>query len=263
MKKLLKIIETLRNPVTGCPWDIDQTIQSVAPYTLEEAYELVDAIEHKDMQELKLELGDLLYHVVFYAQMAKENGDFDFQEVVNAISNKLVERHPHVFLVDETNGKAKIEQDLLEDAWETSKELERADKIGMEKSPILYGVAKALPALKRAQKLQKRASREGFDWPTLEPVIGKIHEEFQELMTAMQQNQQAEISEEMGDLIFSCVNLARHLNVDAEEALRHCNDKFTRRFNYIEDILRVKGRTIKSCDIDQLEALWCEAKDNV
>lgn len=255
MKKLLDIMVALRDPETGCPWDIKQTFKTIIPYTLEEAYEVADAIENGDMNELKSELGDLLFQVVFYSQMAKEHGDFDFNDVVDAVSAKLVNRHPHVFAgVDCKDEKS------LHEAWEKTKSVERDLIANTKNASILEGVAKALPALKRAQKLQKRASRVGFDWPDVEPVLAKIEEEVQELREAMTQSDQISIFEETGDVLFSCVNLARHLDVDAEESLRGCNQKFEMRFNYIETLLQQSDKSFQSCSLKELEALWQEAK---
>jgi len=250
----------LRDPKSGCPWDIKQTFETIIPYTLEEAYEVADAIENGDMQELKSELGDLLFQVVFYAQMAKEQGDFDFDDVVNVVSEKLVSRHPHVFGDLDCNDEDQLNEDQLNEAWEKSKASERNQQSDKNKALILDGVAKSLPALKRAQKLQKRAAREGFDWPTIEPVLGKLQEEIQELREAMQNNNQSHIVEETGDVLFSCVNLARHLNVDAEESLRGCNHKFEQRFGFIEKTLELQQKSFKDCSLDELEALWVEAK---
>ncbi|VAW70259.1 Nucleoside triphosphate pyrophosphohydrolase MazG [hydrothermal vent metagenome] len=255
MKKLLDIMTALRDPQTGCPWDIKQTCKTIVPYTLEEAYEVADAIENGDMQELKSELGDLLFQVVFYAQIAKEHGDFDFSDVVDAISEKLINRHPHVFSDEKDTDEAS-----LNEKWEQSKALERDKSSASGQASILSGVAKALPSLTRAQKLQKRAAREGFDWPTMEPVIAKIEEELEELKEAVKEQEPSHIFEEAGDLLFSCVNLARHLEVDSEEALRACNQKFEQRFFYIEKHLQQAGRTLGACTLDELEALWQEAK---
>lgn len=255
MQKLLDIMVALRHPTSGCPWDIKQTFNSIIPYTLEEAYEVADAIENGDMNDLKSELGDLLFQVVFYAQMAKEQGDFDFDDVVSAVSEKLISRHPHVFANVDCNDEHK-----LNEAWEQSKAQERNQQSKKQQALILEGVAKSLPALKRAQKLQKRAAREGFDWPTIEPVLAKVQEEIQELREAMQQNDQPHIAEETGDVLFSCVNLARHLNVDAEESLRACNQKFERRFGHIEEQLKIQKKNFNDCSLDELEALWQGAK---
>lgn len=255
MEKLLQIMAALRDPETGCPWDKKQTFETIVPYTLEEAYEVADAIEQGDMDELKSELGDLLFQVVFYAQMASEQGDFDFADVVEAVSEKLTRRHPHVFA-----GESYEDEGRLVDAWEQSKAAERDKLASAEQASVLGGVARALPALKRAQKLQKRAARVGFDWPEVAPVIAKIEEEISELKQAMLQKNQAAITEESGDVLFSCVNLLRHLNVDAEEALRAGNQKFESRFNYIETTLNQKNRKFDSCSLDELEMLWQEAK---
>ena len=258
MKKLLDVMSALRNPDDGCPWDIKQTLESIIPYTLEEAYEVADAIEQGNMQELKSELGDLLFQVVFYAQIAKEQNDFDFDDVVEAVSEKLIRRHPHVF----ANEKYDDDQSLNE-AWEKAKAQERDHSAKVEKALILDGVASALPSLKRAQKLQKRAARVGFDWPDIEPVFDKIEEEVQELKEAIKQQQQEAVIEEMGDLLFSCVNLSRHLNVDAEESLRACNKKFENRFNFIERTLNENEKTFQSQSLDELETLWQKAKKSI
>ena len=248
----------LRDPDTGCPWDLKQTFKTVVPYTLEEAYEVADAIENGDMNEIKSELGDLLFQVVFYAQMAKEQGDFDFNDVVDAVSDKLINRHPHVFA-----GVGCKDESVLYEAWEKTKESERNIQSTENKASILEGVAIALPALKRAQKLQKRAAREGFDWPDIEPVLAKIEEEIGELRCAIKEQSVAAIFEESGDVLFSCVNLLRHLNVDAEESLRGCNKKFEKRFGYIENTLIQKAKTFQECSLDELEELWQEAKKAV
>ncbi|RDH83006.1 MAG: nucleoside triphosphate pyrophosphohydrolase [endosymbiont of Galathealinum brachiosum] len=256
MKKLLDIMAALRNPETGCPWDIKQTFKTVVPYTLEEAYEVADAIENGDMDELKSELGDLLFQVVFYAQMAKEQGDFDFNDVVDAVSDKLINRHPHVFAGVECK-----DEKILHEAWEKSKANERDTQSSENKASILDGVARALPALKRAQKLQKRAAREGFDWPDIEPVLAKIEEEVGELRSAIKEDSTEAVFEESGDVLFSCVNLLRHLNVDAEESLRGCNQKFEKRFGYIERSLIQQDRSFQECSLDELEGLWQKAKN--
>ena len=255
IKRLLEIMAALRDPRSGCPWDIKQTFASIVPHTLEEAYEVADTIERGEMAELQDELGDLLFQVVFYAQMAREQGLFDFNDVVNGISDKLVRRHPHVFADADYTDEAS-----LNEAWEQAKSEERDDKTNQEKASILEGVAHALPALKRAQKLQKRAARTGFDWPTVEPVLDKLEEEVGELREAISAGDTGNQFEETGDLIFSCVNLARHLDVDAEEALRNCNHKFEQRFEYIEQQLRRIGRDIRHCSLAELEQILQEAK---
>jgi len=255
IKQLLEIMSSLRHPETGCPWDIKQTFETIVPYTLEEAYEVADSIERGHMEELKDELGDLLFQVVFYAQMAKEQNLFEFDDVIEAISDKLVRRHPHVFADEEYEN-----ENTLNDAWEKSKATERDSKAESEQASILDGVAKALPALKRSQKLQKRAAREGFDWPTIEPVFEKIQEEILEVKQAMQEKDEQAVFEEVGDLMFACVNLARHLKVDAEESLRSGNSKFEKRFSYIEQKISGENKTFQQCNLEILERYWQEAK---
>lgn len=258
MNRLLEIMAALRAPETGCPWDIKQSFETIVPYTLEEAYEVADSIERGQMDELREELGDLLFQVVFYAQMAKEQKLFEFDDVLEAINDKLVRRHPHVFADAEYQ-----DEKSLNEAWESSKSAERNEKSGSEGASTLAGVAMALPALKRAQKLQKRAARTGFDWPDIAPVWDKLHEEIDELKQAADSQNTDEIFDEMGDLLFSCVNLARHLGVDAEEALRHGNQKFTNRFNHLESALQASGKAVRDCDINELEALWQLSKTQV
>jgi len=252
--QLLTIMEDLRHPDTGCAWDKKQTFETIAPYTIEEAYEVADAIKNNDQQSLKEELGDLLFQIVFYAQISKEKGGYDFNDIVEGISEKMVKRHPHVF------GKkvfVSIEDQNL--AWEEQKALERS-KNTKEKG-ILAGVAHALPALLRAQKLQKRAARVGFDWPNNGPVIEKIREELEEVTDALKlKNNKKKIAEEIGDLLFTCVNLARHANIEAEQALMAGNEKFQRRFQSIENSLKNSGKTVEECSLDELEGLWNKAK---
>lgn len=259
MQKLLDVMAALRDPQSGCPWDIKQDFASLIPYTLEEAYEVADAIEQGDLQELKYELGDLLFQVVFYAQIAREQSLFEFTDVVDAISEKLVRRHPHVFA-----GQACDNEAELHEAWEQHKARERdaqaMQQSGTEQASVLAGVASALPALKRAQKLQKRAARSGFDWPEAGPVLDKLQEEIDEVREAVQQQNQAAMFEEIGDLLFSVVNLARHLGVDAEEALRAGNRKFTSRFSHIEQTLQQAGQSLEKQDLQTLETLWQAAK---
>ena len=255
INQLLEIMASLRHPETGCPWDIKQTFETIVPYTLEEAYEVADSIERGQMDELKDELGDLMFQVVFYSQLAKEQKLFEFDDVIKAINNKLVRRHPHVFA-----GEQYENEKTLNEAWEKSKALERDEKAETKQASILEGVAKALPALKRSQKLQKRAAREGFDWPTIEPVFEKIEEEIQEVKQAMQEKDRQAVFEEVGDLLFACVNLARHLKVDAEESLRYGNSKFEKRFSYIEEKLSSEAKTFQQCDLEELESYWQEAK---
>ena len=250
MPRLIEIMRRLRDPETGCPWDIEQDFASIAPYTIEEAYEVADAIERKAWDELRGELGDLLLQSVYHTQMASEAGLFDFDDVANGIADKMVARHPHVF-GDESRDKSAEQQ--VQD-WERIKAAERAAKA--EKG-VLDGVAMGLPALMRAVKLQKRAARVGFDWPSTDEVIDKIVEEAQELREA---RDAAHRAEEFGDLLFVMANLARHMEIDPEDALRATNAKFTRRFKAIEAALAAEGRTPKDSDLAEMDALWDAAK---
>ncbi|MGY9045856.1 nucleoside triphosphate pyrophosphohydrolase [Puniceibacterium antarcticum] len=250
MPRLLEIMARLRDPETGCPWDIEQDFASIAPYTIEEAYEVADAIERKAWDELKSELGDLLLQSVYHTQMATEAGMFTFDDVANGISDKMVARHPHVF-GDETRDKS-AEQQTRD--WEKIKAAERAEK---QETGVLDGVAMGLPALMRAVKLQKRAARVGFDWPTTDEVIDKIVEEAQELREAADAEH---AKEEFGDLLFVMANLARHMDIDPEEALRAANAKFMRRFRFIEAALAIQGRSPQDSDLAEMDALWDTAK---
>lgn len=251
--RLLEIMRCLRDPETGCPWDIEQSFASIAPYTIEEAYEVADAIEREDWDELKGELGDLLFQSVFHAQMAQEAGLFSFDDVADTMSDKMVARHPHVF-GDENRDKS-AEQQTRD--WETIKAAERA---GKAQKGTLDGVAIGLPALLRALKLQKRAARVGFDWPSTGDVIDKIAEEAQELNEARTSLSEAEINEEYGDLLFVVANLGRHLGLDPEASLRAANAKFTRRFERIEALLAEQGKTPGDSDLAEMDALWDQAK---
>ena len=250
MPRLLEIMRRLRDPETGCPWDIEQDFASIAPYTIEEAYEVADAIEREAWDELKGELGDLLLQSVYHTQMAEEAGMFSFDDVANAISDKMVARHPHVF-GDESRDKS-AKQQVLD--WEQIKAAERA---GKQETGVLDGVAKGLPALTRALKLQNRAARVGFDWPSTDEVLDKIVEEAQELREV---RDDAERFEEFGDLLFVMVNLGRHMGLDPEAALRATNAKFTRRFESIEAALAAEGRTPKDSNLTEMDALWDAAK---
>jgi nucleoside triphosphate diphosphatase len=255
--RLLEIMARLRDPRGGCPWDLEQDFGTIAPYTIEEAYEVADAIERGDMAALKDELGDLLFQVVFYAQMAREAGLFAFDDIVEAISDKMVRRHPHVF------GDADIRSEPEQRrAWEAHKAAERETAAWDDvEASVLAGVARALPALMRAEKLQKRAARVGFDWPSKEPVFDKISEEIAELQDAIAEGGiQERLEDEVGDLLFAVANIARHLRIDPEAALRHGNDKFERRFRAIEERLRPTGRKVEDCSLDELEAHWQAAK---
>jgi nucleoside triphosphate diphosphatase len=250
ISRLLQIMAALRTPVTGCPWDVEQTFATIAPYTIEEAYEVADAIERKDMAGLMQELGDLLLQVIYHAQMAAEQRMFSFEDVVEAICRKMVRRHPHVF-GDEKARSAGAAKGF----WETMKSLEKHEQ-GADRSSALAGVPAALPALSRALKLQAKAARVGFDWPSSDQVIDKLHEEAAELRSARQEKQQ----EEFGDLLFAAVNFARHIGVDPEAALRSANAKFERRFAHIERRLRSKGKTPAESTLEEMDALWNEAK---
>lgn len=253
IERLLAIMRRLRDPEGGCPWDLQQDFDTIVPYTLEEAYEVADAIERGAWDELEGELGDLLLQVVYHAQMGAEAGLFDFDSVANAVSDKMVARHPHVF-GNESRDKSAARQSA---DWERIKAAERA---GRAQDGALEGVAAALPALTRAVKLQKRAARVGFDWPSTEQVLDKIIEEAGELTEARDKLTPRELFEEFGDLLFALANLARHLGVDPEAALRHANAKFTRRFKAVEDALEARGKRPEESDLAEMDALWEAAK---
>ena len=255
--RLLAVMAWLRDRQHGCPWDVDQTFRTIAPYTIEEAYEVADAIARDDMAALKEELGDLLLQVVYHAQMAREAGAFGFEEVAQAIADKMVDRHPHVF------GDVKIDTAEAQTvSWEARKAAERAAKEKGEPAGTLDGVARALPALLRAEKIQKRAARVGFDWKRTGPVIDKIEEELGELRAELAAGDvdQERLADELGDVLFAVANLARHCRVDPEAALRATNDKFERRFRHIEKRLAETGRKPAEVTLPEMEALWQEAK---
>lgn len=253
LPRLLEIMRRLRDPDHGCPWDIEQTFATIAPYTIEEAYEVADAIEREDWDDLKGELGDLLFQSVFHAQMAEEAGFFTFHEVADTMSDKMVARHPHVF-GDESRDKSSEQQTR---DWEAIKAAERAQKA---QQGTLDGVAVGLPALLRALKLQKRAARVGFDWPATDEVLDKIVEEARELVEARETLTETEVFEEFGDLLFVIANLARHLEIDPESALRAANAKFTRRFERIEALLAERGKTPSDSNLEEMDSLWKQAK---
>lgn len=253
IQRLIAIMAALRDKQTGCPWDIEQDFASIAPYTIEEAHEVADAIARQAWDELPGELGDLLLQVVFHAQMAAEQGMFDFADVARAISDKLVARHPHVF-GDESRDKSAAQQ--VRD-WEEIKAQERAARA---ERGVLEGVALGLPALTRAVKLQNRAARVGFDWPATDQVLDKLREETAELVAARDSADPAHLAEEFGDLLFVMANLARHLDIDPEDALRAANAKFTRRFQSIESALAAQGRRPEDSTLDEMDALWNAAK---
>jgi nucleoside triphosphate diphosphatase len=262
--RLIAIMAALRTPVTGCPWDLEQTFETIAPYTIEEAYEVADAIERQDMGDLREELGDLLLQVVYHARIAEEAGLFSFPDVVEAITRKLVRRHPHVF----GEGRSVTPQDVKA-LWTTIKaeeKAERAARRGIEtkahdRRGLLAEVAASMPALARAIKLQEKAGSVGFDWNDIRTVLEKIREETEEIAGALDDEAgQDELSEEIGDLLFAVANVARHANVDPERALRTANAKFERRFAYIEDRLRERGRPLFASSLDEMDSLWNEAK---
>ncbi len=253
MPRLLEIMRRLRDPETGCPWDIEQDFSSIAPYTIEEAYEVADAIERADWAELEGELGDLLLQTIYHTQMGAEAGYFSFESVVRAISDKMVARHPHVF--GEESREKSTDQQTAD--WEKIKAAERA---GKAQRGALDGVAIGLPALLRAVKLQKRAARVGFDWPETTQVLEKMQEEARELVEAQDSLSQTEIEEEFGDLLFVMANLGRHLKVDPEAALRAANAKFTHRFEAIEAALAARDKTPSDSSLEEMDALWDAAK---
>ena len=255
---LLTLMAQLRDPDTGCPWDVQQDFASIAPYTIEEAYEVADAIARGDIADLRDELGDLLLQVVFHARIAEEAGHFDFTAVAAAISDKLVRRHPHVF-----GDQGETSAATQSASWESLKAAERAANAAAKGHPesVLDGVPLPFPALLRAYKLQRRAARVGFDWPELAPVAAKVEEEWAELTAEIDNaGDQARLTEEVGDLLFAVVNLARHLEIDPEAALRAGNAKFERRFRAVEDRFREKGRQMAAASLEDMEVLWNAAK---
>lgn len=256
IEKLLEVMRQLRNPDGGCAWDVQQTFASIAPYTIEEAYEVADAIERDDIADLQGELGDLLLQVVFHAQIATEAGHFDFEDVAASIVEKMIRRHPHVFGSEEERASGKVDG-----SWEEIKEKERSGTL--DDSSALAGVARALPALKRAQKLGKRASRVGFDWPDRQGVNAKIVEELHELERAAGARNEDEIEDELGDVLFAVVNLARHMGVDPENALGRANAKFERRFRDMELEITEKGHAINDFSLETLDREWRAAKKRV
>jgi len=255
IEKLLEVMRKLRDPEKGCPWDVEQSFATIAPYTIEEAYEVADAIARENMDDLRDELGDLLLQVVFHAQMADEAGYFSFHDVAAGIAEKMIRRHPHVFGSAEERATGKVDG-----SWEEIKEQER---MAGDDVSVLAGIAKALPALKRAQKLGQRARRVGFDWPDRHGVSAKIREELNELVAAVGTRDQASVEEEFGDLLFSVVNLARHLNLDPEKALSGGNGKFERRFRDMEAAIAENGKRIKDFSLETLEKEWRAAKKRV
>ncbi len=262
---LIGIMAALRTPVTGCTWDLEQSFDTIAPYTIEEAYEVADAIERGDISDLRDELGDLLLQVVFHARLAEEQGSFQFEDVVHAITSKLVRRHPHVF-----GNLQNLTPEEVKGLWADIKAQEKADKLAerkaagleatSENASLLADIPYNLPALIRAEKLQAKASKVGFDWNDARLVLEKIREETGEIEDALASKDQTNIEEEIGDLLFVVANLARHLSVNPEDALRKANLKFVRRFNYIENNMKLLGKDIKDANLEEMEHFWNEAR---
>lgn len=265
ISRLLEIMAALRTPVTGCPWDLEQNFETIKPYTIEEAYEVADAIERKDMGDLCEELGDLLLQVVFHAQMAEEKGQFSFGDVVEAITRKMIRRHPHVFAVSDadTPGAVKAQWDEIK-AEEKRERADRRAKAGyVEPNQGLLGsVQRSFPALTEALKIQEKAAKVGFDWKEAAPILDKIEEEIGELREALAEGNQTAVADELGDLIFATVNIGRHVGADPEMALRGTNTKFRKRFRYIETSLEESGEDIVAASLERMEALWVEAKES-
>ena len=261
---LLHLMARLRDPQHGCPWDLQQDFASIVPHTLEEAYEVADAIEQGDFAHLPGELGDLLFQVVYYSQLGREQALFDFAQVVHGITAKLIRRHPHVFPDGDLYGSPdvpRLGEAAIKQRWEQIKAEERAERAAEpQQLSLLDDVPQALPALNRAGKLQKRAAQVGFDWPDALPVVDKVREELDEVLEAMASGDAAAQGEVLGDLLFAVCNLARHLKVDPEQALRAANHKFERRFRHIEQALRDAQQDFAACSLEQLDALWGEAK---
>lgn len=264
LSDLLYLMARLRDPEGGCPWDLQQDFASIVPHTLEEAYEVADAIEREDFAHLPSELGDLLFQVVYYSQLGHEQQLFDFSTVVHSITEKLLRRHPHVFADGQLYGEVQrtaVNSEQVKERWEDIKQQERAEQAAPEQRvSVLADIPLNLPALSRALKIQKRAANIGFDWSSLAPVLDKISEELQEVRQAIASGDQAAISEELGDLLFATVNVARHLKVNPETALRAANIKFSERLEYVEQQAREQGMAISECTEAQLDTLWNLAK---
>lgn len=259
--QLLALMARLRDPDTGCPWDLKQSYRSIAPSTLEEAYEVVDAIEKGDLEHLREELGDLLFQIVFYAQLGKEEGRFDFDAIAQGITDKLLRRHPHVFpdgtLKSRVDPNNRPPEGQIKAQWETIKRQERDTK---GQHGQLADVPVVLPALSRAVKLQKRAALVGFDWPNVSQVFDKLAEELQELREAIELGEMEHMTDELGDVLFCVANIGRHLQIDPEKATRHANQKFERRFNFIEATLQAKQQLLTDTSLEDMEILWQAAK---
>jgi ATP diphosphatase len=264
ISRLIEIMSALRNPESGCPWDIVQTFETIKPYTIEEAYEVSDAIEREDMDDLCEELGDLLLQVVFHARMAEEAGEFAFGDVVEAITTKMIRRHPHVFARSDADTP-----DAVKKQWDEIKQAEKRERAERRarrgvtedfNAGFLGSVQRSFPALTEALKLQERAAKVGFDWSAAEPILDKIEEEIGELRVALKEGDQDKVSDELGDLIFAIVNIGRHVKADPEEALRGTNTKFRRRFNHIEQTLEAEGNTLEAATLERMEEIWQAAK---
>ena len=255
--RLLKIMQMLRDPESGCPWDIQQTFSSIVPYTIEEVYEVADAIDQEDFLQLKDELGDLLLQIVYYTQMAREQDLFDLDDVAENICNKLIRRHPHVF-GKQTDDSNKV---WTNEGWEKIKQQERNEKTDSNFNSVLNDIPDALPQLLRAKKIQKRVSSIGFDWQEISEVVEKVEEELDELKEVISTSKESEaLEEELGDLLFSVVNLSRHINVNAENALRKGNKKFIKRFQFLEKIAQREGKQLDDYSLEELEQFWQQAK---
>jgi MazG family protein len=251
LQRLLEIMTRLRDPQHGCPWDLRQSYATIVPYTLEEAYEVADAIERGDMDGLRDELGDLLFQIVFYSQIAREEGHFDFEQVARGICDKMIRRHPHVF----ADAKYRDESELRH-AWEQHKEAERAQRGAQSQTSQMDGVARALPALIRAEKLQRRAARVGFDWPDARGAFAKTREELDEIEAEMAAGDRERLQDELGDVLFAMVNVVRLLGLDAEQTLSQANAKFERRFRAMEQNLAAAGEAMQALSLEQLDAVW-------
>ncbi len=264
ISRLIEIMAALRNPETGCPWDIVQTYETIKPYTIEEAYEVADAIERKDMDDLCDELGDLLLQVVFHARIAEEAGEFAFGDVVEAVTKKMIRRHPHVFARSDadTPEAVKLQWDAIKKQEKRDRAERRANRGITEdfKAGYLGGIQRSQPALTEALKLQEHAARVGFDWSEAEPILDKIEEEIAELREAMKAGKPHAVADELGDLIFALVNIGRHVGADPENALRGTNTKFRRRFSHIETSLHAAGETLEAATLERMEDLWQSAK---
>ena len=263
--KLLEIMAALRNPVSGCPWDIEQTFETIASYTIEEAYEVADAIERRDLTDLREELGDLLLQVVYHAEMAAEGSHFEFSDVVDGITRKMIRRHPHVFGTEEerANGPPVGFWERIKSEEKREKERERqitGQQSSQSPDGLLGDVPANLPSLTRATKLQSKAAKVGFDWPHLKPVLAKMREELDELEDAVASGDESRIRDEFGDLLFAAANVSRHMNLDPEATLRQANAKFVRRFTQVEGLLAAQGATPASATLDEMDTLWNEVK---